>query len=143
MRTECEENPVLQRDLEEIAQSSVPFEKLAGKTVFVTGATGLIGSQIVRALGCRNRLHGDNIHLVVLARSYEKAETLFRPLIERGELTVVLGDINALPAVDGPIDYIIHGASATSSQYFVSHPVETILTAFDGTRAVLELATEN
>ena len=77
MRTECEENPVLQRDLEEIAQSSVPFEKLAGKTVFVTGATGLIGSQIVRALGCRNRLHGDNIHLVVLARSYEKAEKLF------------------------------------------------------------------
>ena len=32
MRTECEENPVLQRDLEEIAQSSVPFEKLAGKS---------------------------------------------------------------------------------------------------------------
>ena len=142
MRTECEENPVLQRDLEEIAQSSVPFEKLAGKTVFVTGATGLIGSQIVRALGCRNRLHGDNIHLVVLARSYEKAEKLFRPLIERGELTVLTGDINALPAVDGPIDYIIHGASATSSQYFVSHPVETILTAIDGTRAVLQLATE-
>ena len=142
MRTECEENPVLQRDLEEIAQSSVPFEKLAEKTVFVTGATGLIGSQIVRALGCRNRLHGDNIHLVVLARSYEKAEKLFRPLIQRGELTVLTGDINALPAVDGPVDYIIHGASATSSQYFVSHPVETILTAIDGTRAVLQLATE-
>ena len=38
------------------------------------------------------------------------------------------------------MDYIIHGASATSSKYFVDHPVETILTAIKGTRNILEYA---
>ena len=40
------------------------------------------------------------------------------------------------------VDYIIHGASATSSKYFVSNPVETILTALRGTKNILEIARE-
>ena len=40
------------------------------------------------------------------------------------------------------VDYIIHGASATSSKYFVSNPVETIYTALDGTSNILKFATE-
>ena len=42
---------VLQEDLELLAQDdSIPFGLLKGKTVFVTGATGLLGSQIVKTL---------------------------------------------------------------------------------------------
>lgn len=142
MRIECEENSVLQRDLEEIANGSVPFEELSGKTVLITGATGLIGSQIVRGLACRNRLYGENIHIIALVRNREKAEKMFAPLLERGDLTLLVGDIAKPLTVDVPVDYILHGASATSSQYFVSHPVETIYTAIDGTRNLLELAVE-
>ena len=52
----------------------------------------------------------------------------------------MLGDISEPICYDGDIDYVIHGASPTSSKYFVSHPVETIGAAGDGTRYVLELA---
>lgn len=52
----------------------------------------------------------------------------------------MLGDISEPICYDGDIDYVIHGASPTSSKYFVSHPVETIGAAVDGTRYVLELA---
>ena len=39
---------VLQKDFDEIVESGVPFDELNGKTVFVTGATGLIGSQFIK-----------------------------------------------------------------------------------------------
>lgn len=42
--------------------------------------------------------------------------------------------------ISGKIDYIIHGAIATSSKYFVEKPAETIYTALCGTRNVLEFA---
>jgi dTDP-glucose 4,6-dehydratase len=44
------------------------------------------------------------------------------------------------PAVEGPVDYIIHGASITASKTFVEKPVETIETAYLGTRAMLNFA---
>lgn len=51
-----------------------------------------------------------------------------------------VGDIEEQFPWDISIDYIFHGASATSSQYFVEKPVETIMTAINGTRNVLEIA---
>lgn len=144
--TEILESPkdtVLQQDLDTLVQDgSVPFDMLKGKTVFVTGATGLLGSQAVKALACSNRLLGTDIHILAFARSREKAERVFHDLLGRGDVQVVLGDIGEKISYDGQVDYIIHGASATSSRYFVSNPVETILTAVNGTLHVLEFARE-
>lgn len=133
---------ILQEDLKKIA-AYFPFcDELRGKTVLVTGATGLIGSQIVRALLGMNRLKKTEIKVIAFVRSQEKAEKVFGGLLKQGELELAVGDINQPITLDGGVDYIIHGASATSSQYFVSHPVETIFTAIDGTRHVLELAAQ-
>ena len=38
------------------------------------------------------------------------------------------------------IDYLVHFASPTASQYFVSKPVETMMTDFDGTAQLLRFA---
>jgi dTDP-glucose 4,6-dehydratase len=43
--------------------------------------------------------------------------------------------------IDG-YDYIIHGASITASRTFIEKPVETIDTAYMGTRAMLDFAKE-
>lgn len=40
----------LQEDLEFIAGYDLPYEQLKGKNILVTGATGLIGASLVRAL---------------------------------------------------------------------------------------------
>lgn len=131
---------IMQQDMEQLAQEFPYAGELTGQTVLVTGATGLIGSQVVWALAHMNRLGRADVKILAFVRSREKAEKAFGPLLEEGHLSLLVGDINAPIAVDGPVDYVIHGASATSSQYFVSHPVETIYTALDGTRHVLELA---
>ncbi len=133
---------ILQEDLEAIAGSNIPKDKLQDKVVFITGATGLIGSQVVKALACCNRLYDTNIHILAYVRSEEKAKKVFGDLLERGDMELVLGDLTQPIQLESQVDYVLHGASATSSQYFVNHPVETIMTAVDGTRIVLEFARE-
>lgn len=142
MILESPDNKVLQEDLERIAESGIPVDKLREKTVFITGATGLIGSQIVKALACMNRLYDSHIQVLAYVRSREKAQKVFGELLERGDISLVMGDLSAPVEVEGDVDYVIHGASATSSKFFVSHPVETIMTAVEGTRCILEFARE-
>ena len=43
-------DPILRSDLNHIANLFPHWEELAGKAVLVTGATGLVGSMLVRAL---------------------------------------------------------------------------------------------
>lgn len=139
---ECGRDAVMQQDLETVARDTVLVDGLRNTSVLVTGATGLIGSQVVKALACCNRLQNAKIRIIAMVRSEEKAKQVFGDLLARGDVTLLLGDVSAPVKTDLPVDYILHGASATSSKYFVSHPVETIRTAIDGTQNVLELARE-
>lgn len=125
-------NKILEEDIATVI-SSFDMAQFAGSTVLVTGATGLIGKLCVRALLAAKQ----NIKVIALVRNAQKAFEIF----EKNEnLCLLTQDINNPINYSGNVDYIIHGASATSSQYFVEHPVETIYTAFNGTRNVLEFA---
>ncbi len=140
MIKECEENVVLQEDMEELVNSGCLFDDLRGSTVFVTGATGLIGSQVVKALACANRLKDSHIRILAFVRSEEKARKVFGSLLDRGDVSLVFGDVNREIETGENVDYVIHGASATSSRFFVTNPVETILTALEGTKNILVFA---
>lgn len=141
MMLESPWDDILQEDLDLLAQdSTIPFGLLKGKTVFVTGATGLLGSQMVKALLCSNRLYGTGIRVLALVRNKEKAQKVYGGLLARDDLQLVSGDVTQKIEYAGQVDYMIHGASATSSRYFVSNPVETIATAINGTVNLLEFA---
>ena len=118
----------------------VGFEPFCGSTVFITGGTGLIGQLLVRAFLKYNKEHNGSVRLVLAVRNREKAERLFPG---NQEITYITSDIRELKPEDMGIDYVIHCASPTSSRDFVQRPLETILTAVEGTRNVLEFARLN
>ena len=132
---------ILKEDIDYIAKSNmIAWNMLEGKSILVTGATGLIGSQIVFALDQYNQLNDGKIKIYALVRNAEKAEKIFENHSEY--VKVVVGDIRFSIDIEEKIDYIIHGASITSSKEFVDYPVETILTGMTGTDNVLRFARE-
>lgn len=133
-------NKVILEDLEIIAGCGLDYEKMSNSIILVTGATGLIGVSLVRALLCINRIKGIKLRILALVRNKEKAKVIFGDLLYRNDLTIVLGDITQKIEIKDKIDYIFHCATITSSRVMVNKPVETLLTAVEGTNNVLELA---
>ncbi|HFI0934600.1 TPA: NAD-dependent epimerase/dehydratase family protein [Streptococcus suis] len=121
-----------------VRENSELLATLTNKTVFVTGATGLIGSHLVYSLVFANRLLQTNIKIVAAVRSKEKALEKFADVLE--EIDIHISDVSKVQTYEGNIDYIIHGASVTASRDFVEKPVDTIFTALNGTKNILELA---
>ncbi|MBQ7995514.1 MAG: NAD-dependent epimerase/dehydratase family protein [Bacilli bacterium] len=115
---------------------------LENKTIFITGATGLIGTQVGKSLIRYRRQYGGKFKIVLQARNVEKLMNRYKEdLVEEG-VYVVLGDIRDMIIFDGKVDYIIHCASNTSSAFFVTNPVETIDILVSGTKNALEFAKE-
>ena len=115
------------------------IEMLSGKTILITGATGLIGSNLITALADENKKINTPIYIIGLVRDRIKAQHMFGNI---PHTRLVVGDVTDHIDIEESIDYIIHAASQTSSKYFISNPVETIDVAVQGTRNLLELAKE-
>lgn len=129
------------KDVEYVCNAQfIPWDKLKNKTVFITGATGLIGYTLVQALLYANRKRCLNLKVMALVRDLARAKERFRDVGNDDALEYIIGNVEQLPQIEHPIDYIVHGASQTASKAFVNQPVETILTAIKGTENLLELA---
>lgn len=128
---------ILEEDFSSL-KKTFDFSPLKNSSVFVTGATGLLGSQILLFLDFLNRTESFSMKLIGLIRKEEKAKNVFGERFQY--ITFITGDVLNLPEIPQRIDYIIHGASVTSSMDFVGKPVETIDVAVNGTMNILRLA---
>lgn len=125
-------NSIFEEDIKNII-NDFDMSVFDGKTILVTGATGLIGKLCVKSL----LNSGYNTQVIALVRDEEKAKNIFG---ESKRLTYLVQDINQRINTTRRVDYIIHAASTTSSKDFVEKPVETIYTAINGSRNILEFA---
>lgn len=134
------ENKIVRRDIDFFVEH-VPFlDQIKNRSILVTGATGLIGSTLIKCLLGVNERYDANIRIVAMARSQEKAKTIF------GDVPIgwIFQDmIQPLFSVGYAVDYIVHCANSTSSKFYVEKPVENINTAYIGTNNILRFAKDN
>lgn len=133
---------IVHEDIERILSAELPWERLGGARVLVTGAAGFLPSYLVETLvGLNDRRPGFGVEVVGLVRNRSRAEDRFAHLLGRSDFDLLAGDASA-PLVDGPVDLIIHAASQASPRYYGVDPVGTIAPNVIGTHNLLRLAHE-
>lgn len=136
---ECSSS-VLKEDIREILRDEkISWMKLHDSTVLVTGATGLIGGLLIRALSAANTDYNLNMRIIAHGRNKCKGQAL----IEECGAEFVAGDIRTpIPSkfLPASLDFVFHCASITKSAEMLARPVEVIDIMVDGTKKLLELA---
>ena len=128
-------HPLLKEEFQKIAALNLPWNALSGKAVAVTGATGLVGSYLLRALDAIDRAHGLNLRLIALCRKPEAAGERLRGV---DRLALLPYDACAALSADFHADFIVHAASNAHPLAFSTDPVGTMQANLLGTMQLLE-----
>lgn len=107
------------------------------KVFFITGATGLVGSVLGKAISFANEKYGLGNKVIAFVRNEAKAKRIFSGY--QG-IELCVGDVTKSIDYNGKIDFIIHAASETKSVQMIKSPVETLWTSLMGSKNVLDLA---
>lgn len=129
----------IDRDLAEIISQPLPWERLAGKTVLVTGGSGMIPAYAVFTLLAANEATGAGITVIAMVRDLEKARRVFGRAVERDDLLLVQGDVQRPIDIDAKVDLVIHGASPARPSLHAASPVDTIRANVMGAFGLLDL----
>lgn len=132
-------NKVLKEDLEAIIGENIPWEKLKGRTVLITGASGMIGIYMLQVLTLLNERYDYNIRVIAMLRNAKK---LPKEVREREDVEIIVHDVTERLEVSGDVHYVIHAASPASPLIMQNQPVETIAANTLGTFNILRLAKE-
>lgn len=129
-----------QEDVEYVAKLDLNWEILNGKTVMVTGASGMIGIFLIDVLMYRNAVYKNHITIFAVSRNKDKLEQRFRSYIGQEGFTIIEHDVTKEITLSEPSDYIIHAASNTHPVEYAKDPIGTITTNVFGTYHLLEYA---
>lgn len=131
---------VMREDFACVARdAAVDWQAFEGKTVVVSGATGLIGTTLVGSMLEHERTRPTGMRVVALVRNEHK---LHDRLGEPACLIAVPWDAadpsRGLEQVRDA-DYVFHCACVTDSAAFVERPLDVLRTTMGSTQALLEL----
>ena len=113
---------ILNQDSERVV-SNIDFKPLSNATIFITGATGLIGTQLISSL---SYLHKLGIKFTVYFQHYSKLSDQIEKLTDNfNPIKTDLSDFNyygQLPKAD----FIIHAAGYAQPSMFMAEPEKTL-----------------
>ncbi|MDD6155102.1 MAG: NAD-dependent epimerase/dehydratase family protein [Eubacteriales bacterium] len=130
-------NKILREDSEAIISKDITWDKLRGANVLVTGASGMIGSYLVRTMVLLNE-KGYDIKIYGLMRHPGKLDKEILDQIE-----VIQQSVTEPIVSDVKFDYVFHTASPASPLIMKEDPVGTIAANTLGAWYTLKLAQES
>ena len=132
-------NEIYQSDIRNVTNLDIDWNRLYGKTLLITGATGMIASALIDILMCKNQnIQGrDGIHIIAVSRNEEKARERFATYWNSEFFSYLSHDITMpLPEL-GNVSYILHAASNTHPRAYAMDPIRTITANVEGTHQLL------
>lgn len=133
---------IIREDLEELKIRKIPWEKLRGKSILITGAYGMIASYLIFMCIYLNEEYDYGIRIIAAVRSEKKLRERFGDYVNRDYFSVYLTPIETEIQIDSKVDFIIHAAGLASSQYHSVIPIEVMMPNVLGTINLLKLAEE-
>lgn len=124
-----------QADIQQIFEQDLPWEKLSGANILVTGATGLIGGCLVETLMMNPK---SDYHVYASGRNEERARLRFKVFADNAAFHFVKYDVMQPLECDVNFDYIIHAASNASPNFFAKSPVEVVKSNIDGVANLMD-----
>jgi UDP-glucuronate decarboxylase len=133
-------HPIVEEDLKRIVSSSLPWDRLSGKTVLISGASGFVPAYMLETLLYLNEAQRLGIRVIALVRNYERAMERLGQFAGRPDLTMVVQDVRDPYRGPRGINFVVHAASQASPKYYRTDPTGTFETNVLGTLRMLEIA---
>lgn len=115
--------------------SVVNIDKLRGKKILITGATGMVGVMLIDTL----MTLGD-VSIIAVGRNRKKAIVRLGEYFNNPNFTFLEHDVTNPFDTELKVDYIIPAASNTHPLAYSQYPVETIMINIKGCEHALNLA---
>lgn len=119
-----------------ITKNEALFSSFSGKSIFITGAAGLIGSYIIDLAIAANERLNTNISIFAADNNKKLLDERF-PDIYSDTVKKFIYDVNEDTTPLDYADYVIHAASNTSPTDYATKPIATMRTNVIGTDRLL------
>lgn len=128
--------------IQALSESSLCLAPLSGKTILLSGATGMIGKCIIDLLMQYNYNHMDRepIRIIALSRNSQSAEKRLAEYWHEESFRYIACDVNQEIPECGQADYVIHAASNTHPLQYSQDSIGTITANVIGTKNLLDYA---
>ena len=135
---------IIVEDINRIVDDLGPeLDALAGTTLLITGANGFLCSYLVDVvLAWNDRKKGADCKVIALDNMLTGVASRLAHHQSRPDIEFLKHDISKPLTLDGPADWIVHGASIASPIVYRKFPLETLDANVNGTRYLLDIALE-
>ena len=131
---------IILEDLRRMSEARLPWRELDGKTVLVTGATGMLASYVTWLLLYLHENAGIIVSVVALCRNRQRAEQYFGSYVGKSYFRLLIQDVCDPIAYEEKVDYVFHLAGNASPHFINTDPVGIMKCNLQGTMSVLEYA---
>ena len=135
------------QDIDEVIKANSMVREFQGKSILVTGASGLIGAAVIDVLIRLNETKpaSENfIRIYAAGRAEDRMRERFAHYFGKEYFCFVSYDANdPEPSFSEPFDYVICAAGNSSPDLFSKEPVETMLSNVLGVSVLLKKAKQN